>query len=133
MDTKSIGKHLRLAAILNTPEFAVLTEKQQIFVARYISGGLVFNRYDAADAAAAAYRTPNAAVLGAELLGQKKIKRVLDLHFRRSEFEVLLADLRRLLKRSERRGSNTSSLVPDLQRVLELLERHITRENADVR
>src|SRR5712691_2379300 len=103
-ETQIEKPRMRLLDLMRTPEFQTHSEKQGIFVARYISGGFLTGRCDPTDAAKTAYKTKNPEVLGAELLGQKKIKRVLDIHFQRSEVESLLAEVRHLIKRSSRRG-----------------------------
>jgi len=113
---------LRLADLMRTPEFMSLTERQQVFVARYVSGGFLNGRYNATDAAATAFRTRNPEVLGNELLGQTKIRAVLDLLFRRDPLESVLANLRYLLKRSNRRGANLYSLRPLWKRATAALE-----------
>ena len=92
-ETKIERPRLRLIDLMRTPEFQTLSEKQGIFVARYICGGILTGRYDATDAAKTAYGTKDPEVLGAELLGQKKIRLVLDLHFCRSEVESLLGEV----------------------------------------
>jgi hypothetical protein len=128
--SEATTKRLSFAEIFVRPEFQTLTKKQQIFCARYISSGVVSNHYDASDAAAFAYSTKNPAVLGQELLGQRKVRAVLDLHFGRNEFDGLVADLRRLLKRADRRGSDLNSLAPDLKKVLTLLEQHLAKDKS---
>jgi hypothetical protein len=107
--------HLRLKLwdVLSVPEFAQLTERQQIFLARYLSGGAVNGTFDPADAAKTGYRVApeNAAVLAYEVLGGKRVKRILDLAFGRSPMDRLLEDLHTVIKRSLRRDARNGGLA----------------------
>jgi hypothetical protein len=125
-ETKIERPRMSVIEIMRTPEFQTLSEKQSIFVARYISGGFLTGRYDATDAAATAYRTKNPVVLGAELIGQSKIKRVLDLHFRRSGLESILTDLRRAAKKSAKRGITSETV-----RALAAFDKYVAKENSN--
>jgi hypothetical protein len=133
-ETKIEKRRLRLIDLMRTPEFQTLSEKQGIFVARYVSSGFLTGRYDASDAAKTAYRTKNPEVLGAELLGQKKIKRILDLHFGRTPMDSILADLEKAVKKSLRRGSKSrpSTITPETARALQLFEQYVAaKENSN--
>src|SRR5712692_8136982 len=114
-ETKTEPARVRLAELLRTPEFGLLSEKQQVFCAALIASGFLTGRYDATAAAATAYKTKNPEVLGAELLGQTKIKRVLDIHFQRSPMDSILADLAKAVKKSLRRGSKSrpATITPE--------------------
>jgi hypothetical protein len=93
----------RLAEVMATPEFQMLTEKQQAFCAKYLSGGLL-DHYDAEAAVRAVYAVAspkNAKILSYELLANPKIKKVLDLHFNRTEPDVFLAELEQTIRRSK--------------------------------
>ena len=97
-----IGERVRLADLIQRREFQCLTPKQQAFLSRYISSGLLTGCYDASAATAAVYRTTpkNATIMSYEILGNRKIKAVIDLHFRRSEFDSIMDDLARAARLS---------------------------------
>lgn len=121
---------VRIAELMRLPAFALLTDKQQAFCALYVSSGFLHGAYDAADAAATVYRTKDArsaAALGAELLGQRKIRTVLDAHFGRSALDAILDDLQKAVKRSLRRGNRKFIvLTPELGRALQIFEQYVT-------
>jgi hypothetical protein len=123
-------KRVRIADLMRLPAFAELTDKQAAFVAVYVASGSLGGKYDATAAAQRVYQTKNpasAAALGSELLGQAKIRRVLDAHFGRNALDAILADLQRAVKRSLRRGNKKyAMLTPELARALELFEAYIT-------
>jgi hypothetical protein len=123
-------KRVRIAELMRLPDFALLTDKQQSFCALYVSSGFLTGAYDAADAAARIYKTKDArsaAALGAELLGQRKIRTVLDAHFGRSALDSILSDFQKAVKRSLRRGNRKFIvLTPELGRALELFEQYIS-------
>jgi hypothetical protein len=108
---------ISLEELTLTPEFLVLSQKQKLFVTAF----LLLN--DASRAAQVAYKSPNSAILGAALLKQKKIKRVLDVHFGRSKMDSLLEDLHRVIKHSLRRGSK-KGVTPELAAALAFYEKH---------
>lgn len=111
---------LRLAALTQTAEFGLLTSKQQAFVLKLVALGLTTGRYDATVAAGFAYTTKNPEILGAELMGQRKIKRVLDIHFCRSGLDSILADLRVVVKQARRQRE----LTPALEKALLAFEKY---------
>jgi hypothetical protein len=123
-------KRLRLADLLRLPEFATLTPKQQAFVALYVASGFLTDTYDATAAVQKVYRTKDeksAGALGAELLGQRKIRTVLDAHFGRNALDALLTDLQKAVKRSLRRSNKKFIvLTPELARALEIFEQYVT-------
>jgi hypothetical protein len=125
-------KKVRLADLLRLPDFQTLTDKQQLFVALYISSGHHTGTYNAADAAARVYRTKDtksAAALGAELLGQRKIRTVLDLHFGRDALAGLLVDLQRAVKRGLRRGNKKFVVItPEVASALLIFEAYVSAE-----
>jgi hypothetical protein len=121
---------VRIADLLRLPEFALLTDKQAAFTALYVSSGFLTGKYDAADAAARVYKTKDeksAAALGAELLGQRKIRTVLDAHFGRNALDALLTDLQKAIKRGLRKGNKKFQVItPEVAQALLLFEKYIT-------
>jgi hypothetical protein len=109
--------HVGLDELMLTPEFLVLSGKQKFFVTCF----LLLN--DASRAAALAYKSPNAAVLAAALLKQRKIKRVLAVHFQQDPMQALLEDLHKVIRHSLRRGSK-KGVSPELVAAMDFYERH---------
>jgi hypothetical protein len=110
--------HVPLEALMLDPTFLVLTPRQRLFIA-----ALLCLDYNASAAAKIAYKSDNAAILGAALLKQGKVKRVLDIHFGRSKMDSLLEDLHRVIKHSLRRGSKRG-VTPELAAALAFYEKH---------
>jgi hypothetical protein len=121
-------KRVRIADLMRLPDFAELTDKQQAFCALYVSSGFLTGKYDAGEAAAKVYRTKDAksaAALGAELLGQSKIRRLLDAHFGKSALDSMLSDLQKAVKRSVRRGSKKFVMItPEVAQALLLFDKY---------
>jgi len=127
-----IGERVRLADLIQRQEFQCLTSKQQAFLSRYISSGLLTGCYDAAAAVSSVYRTTpkNAVVMGHEILGNRRIKRVLDLHFCRNEIDSLMDDLGRAARLSISRDlKNGGSLSIATIKAVQLLKSH-ARQNS---
>jgi hypothetical protein len=127
MTAETRGRVLTLKQVARLPEFQQLSERQQIFVSRYLSGVAVTGRYDAGDAASVAYRVKpeNAHVMGWEILGGKRVKKVIDLAFGRSPMDRLLEDLHVMIKRSLRRDARNGGLAnADTTRAIEFYEKH---------
>lgn len=120
---------VRLADLMKHEVFQCLTKKQQIFVAKLVALGLTTGNYDHVAAAAFAYRTKNPQVLGAELLGQAKIRRCLDVHFRRSNLESILDHLGRAAKKSVKRGEGLS---PETVKALAVFAQYVQKETSNV-
>ena len=110
---------LRLDELI--PALQELNRSQQLFLARYISNGTVTGTYDAEEACRLAYPkcTSDKAiqVRACQLLAKPTIRRVLDLHFRRSEAESLLIEVRRLLKRALRRNADRPKLLNAIRKL----------------
>jgi hypothetical protein len=98
-----------MAELMATPEFCALTEKQKGFCARYCSVGIQTGRYSATEAAAVTYATKHPQNLGAGLLRQRKIRKVLDIHFRTSPLDAILINLETCARRSAKLGMGLSS------------------------
>lgn len=128
-----INERVRLADLIQRREFQCLTSKQQAFLSRYISSGLLTGCYDATAAVASVYRTTpkNAVVMSYEILGNRKIKAVMDLHFRRSELDSIMDDLGRAARLSIARDlKNGGSLTIATIKAIQLLKSH-ARQNPD--
>jgi hypothetical protein len=92
---------LSLEALILTPEFRVLNDHQRKFVVRYVEDGLASSGYDAVAALKHAYGpVKNTEIREYHTLRNKTVKKVLDLHFRRSPLESILADLQRAARKS---------------------------------
>lgn len=121
-----------LDELMATPEFALLTKKQQVFVAVLIVLGSMTGDYNAEEAASLAYGTVNGQVLGLELMQQSKIKRVLDIHFRRDPMDSLLSDLHRAIKKALRKSTPPEQARAELGRVIEFYERESGKRKAGI-
>jgi hypothetical protein len=116
---------LHLGEIMELPEWRILTEAQQIFLSRYVSVGMTTGRYDAVEACKIAYKNTKYAELRAyQLLGNKRLRKIIDAHFQRSAMDSMLADLHSVIKRSLRRGSKVRGANPDLTAALAFFEKH---------
>ncbi len=125
-ELQSERNHARIAELRETPEFQALTEKQQTFVAKFVSDGLVNNgHYSAPAAAKLAYKTKNPQSLGTGLLRQRKIKKVLAIHFRTSPLDGVLLDVQTSARRAARLGVG---ITPKLQRALLAFEKYVRAE-----
>ena len=127
-----IWERVRLADLIQRREFQCLTPKQRSFISRYISSGLLTGVYDASAATAAVYKTTpkNAVVMSYEILGNRKIKAVIDLHFRRSEFDSIMDDLARATRISMARDLKQGGLSIATVKAIQLLKSH-ARQNPD--
>jgi len=129
VQTETAKPRLGIAELLSHEDFQILTPQQQSFVARYISTGVRTGTYDALDAVKHSYGVSlkNATALAAHLLGHKKIKKIVDLHFGRSdrsELDVLLPILANAIKRSIRNDlKEKGSLSIATTKALEFFER----------
>jgi hypothetical protein len=93
---------LSLEAVITTPEFLALNPAMRKFVVRYIDQGLADGTYDAVAALKHAYGShiKRVDIRAYQILRNKKVKKVLDIHFRRSGLESILADLKRAARKS---------------------------------
>lgn len=126
-ELQSERNHARIAELMETRAFGDLTLKQQTFVSKFISDGLVSHgHYDATAAAKLAYETKNPQNLGAGLLRVRKIKRVLAIHFRTSPLDGILLDVQMCARRSARLGVG---ITPKLKRALLAFEKYVKEHN----
>lgn len=106
--TPPVTERLSMSEIIRLPEFQRLTPQQQIFVSCYISSGIQTGTYDALGSIMKAYNgsLKNARIMACQMLANKKIARILDLHFfgrtDHSELNDLLAVLCKAIKKSIR-------------------------------
>jgi hypothetical protein len=128
-----MSDRLRLTDLMQRQEFQRLTPKQQAFVAKVVSLGVTTGSYDAVTAAQTVYHTTpkNAVVMSYELLGNRKIKAVLDAHFGRTEYESIMDDLARATRTSMARDlKHGGSLSIATIKAVQLLKSH-ARQNPD--
>jgi len=114
---------VRLTDLLSASEFKTLTGPQRSFLLEYIAGGLANGRYSATDACRVAYpRVKATAVWASRLLQNRRIKKVIALHLGLTEVEVVLADVRALIKKAKRKNARLDLLVPYWIRTVDALE-----------
>ncbi len=114
---------LHFSAIQSSVEFMALTERQQVWVLKYLADGMTTGRYDAAAATMAAYNPKDmktAAVMGWQMLNRRHVKKVLDLHFKISPMGSLLIALEKAIHKSLRRDGTPTVAT---QRAIEFYER----------
>ena len=117
------------AIIARHPQtWLALSRQQQNFIFEYVSSGITQGHYDAESAARAAYpKVKHITVWASRLLGNKHIKTILAWHLGLTDAEVLLADIRSLVKRSRRKGANLDILVAPWLRAVAALEAFIAK------
>jgi hypothetical protein len=127
-------ERMEISELVKRAEFQILTIKQQRFVRSYIESGASTGTYDALSAVQSAYQVAakNAVILSYELLGNRKIKAVLNLHFGRTEFDSILTDLERALSKTLKRDAKTGSLSVATSKALEFYERHVKTPTSPV-
>jgi hypothetical protein len=108
--------------------WGVLSRQQRAFVIEYISTGLGQGKYDAVAACRIAYPNVKAVEIWASrVLANRRIKKVIALHLGLSDAEMLLADIRALIKRSRRKGANLDILVAPWLRATVALEAYVAK------
>src|SRR5713101_5322500 len=124
--TNQITQCMSLAELKSRAEWQILTDKQKFFVQSYIASGIDTGTYDAQFAVQSAYDTAGktAVILSYELLANRKIQRVLDLHFGHTEMDSLLADLAKAIKQSLRKGELTDATAT----AIKFFEKHTRRQ-----
>jgi hypothetical protein len=122
---------LALTATIMTPEYLALNLRQKTFVVHYVDSGLSDGVYDAVAALRIAYGPDikRADIRAYQILRNKKVKKVLDLHFRRSGLESILVDLKRAARQSVRLKLG---LTPATVKALAAFEAYIS-ESANVK
>jgi hypothetical protein len=120
-------ERMEISELVKRAEFQILTIKQQTFVRAYVESGMTTGTYDALSAVQSAYEVAakNAVILSYELLGNRRIKAVLNLHFGRTEFDSILTDLERALSKTLKKDAKAGSLSVATSKALEFYERHV--------
>ena len=123
-------KFMRLDEVAALPEFAKLNPSQRKFVIDHVGAGLVSGTYDAVSAVRFAYgqEIKNPQIRAHQILNNRHVRRVLNLHFRRSDLEILLSDLKRAAQKSARLGVG---LTPETTKALHAFEEYVARENSN--
>jgi hypothetical protein len=127
-------ERIDISELIKSAEFQILTRKQQAFVRAYVESGMTTGTYDPLSAVQSAYEVAakNAVILSYELLGNRKIKAVLNLHFGRTEFDSILSDLERTLSKTLKKDAKAGSLSVATTKALEFYERHVKTPTSPV-
>jgi len=113
-------------------DWNALSEQQTSFLIEYIVGGVANGKYDARAAARIAY--PNVEKIGIwanRLLVNPRVASIIRLHQGMSEAEVLLADVKALVKKVRRSNTNPVTLVAPLLQLAAALKAYIAKENVE--
>lgn len=100
--TKTMER-IGLDDLIQTSQFRVLTPQQQDFVIAYVKSGVESGTYDGLAACTAAYKpasTKIAGVMVAQIMGNPKVKKVLDLQVGRTPREAFLLELEKTIQHS---------------------------------
>jgi hypothetical protein len=124
--TEQSKNRLSLTAIMALPEWQLLTSQQQTFLGKFLASGLSTGEYNALSAVKTAYRVSekNAPSLASHLLGQRKVRRLLDLHFGRSPVDSMLEDLEKSIQKSLRTDRKNGRLRTSTVKAASLLVRY---------
>ena len=109
----STSKRLTLEELESTQEYQRLTQKQQLFVATYIEGGLLDGQYDAIAATRTAYKCKSAEVariMSYSILANIRIVEVLNRHFNVEPIEEFLRTLDRAIRNKKLTQAQISAL-----------------------
>jgi hypothetical protein len=96
-------ERIALEDLVQTSQFKLLTPQQQDFVTAYVKSGVDSGTYDGLGACTAAYKPASlkiAGVMVAQIMGNSKVKKVLDLHFGRTPQEAFLLELEKTIQHS---------------------------------
>jgi len=102
-DTSGTSVTRSLSELMSMPCWLALTNQQGSFLGSYISVGRSTGKYDAVRAAKLNYRcrdSKGAQIRAAQLLNSSAVRLVLDAHYRRSETDAGILEVKRLLKQS---------------------------------
>jgi hypothetical protein len=125
LPTKSTKPAMTISELLKSPVWGRLAPQQQILLAEYLSAGLAQGRYDIQAACRLAYprvKSENLKVWMSRLKANPRIRAVLAHYFGDPEIAVVITELQRLIKRSERKGAKLDLLVPYWLRTVDALE-----------
>jgi hypothetical protein len=112
-------------------DWRALSPQQGDFVIAYISGGLANGKYDAKAAAQFAYpRVKRIGIWANRLQATRRVMRILALHQGLTEGEVLLAEVRAIIQKVRRDGSNPNVLISPLLQVAAALKAYVAKENS---
>ena len=104
-------------------DWMALSPQQTVFITEWMSGSIGNGRYSPVDACRAAYpRVKNPAVWASRLMKNKRVARIVHLHFGLSETQTVLFEVKALIKRSKRKGARLDLLVAPWHRVADALE-----------
>lgn len=121
---------LPLGAVILSEEYKKLNLAQGRFVVSYIDQAVATGVYDAVDSIRRAYgqsiKTPE--LRAYQILRNKKVKKVLDLHFRRSELDSILSELQRAARKS---AKMKGGLTPATKKALEAFAAFVAREKSN--
>ena len=119
---------ISLEAIMVTPEYQTLSPVRRRFVVRYIEQGTATGVYDAVDSVkyAVGLHIKHIEIRAYQLLRNKAVRQVLDIHFRRSGLEPILSDLKRAARKSIKLGLG---LTPATEKALAAFEAYIEAKN----
>jgi hypothetical protein len=126
-----VANPLAISELMRTIQWRALSTQQKAFCAKFIVSTKRTGVGDAVAAVRVAYPgIRDSKIWASRLLSNPRIKKVLALYFGMTDAEVLLADIRALVKRSRRRGANMDNLVPMWLRVAAALEALIAKEHS---
>lgn len=106
-------KKLTLDEVQQTQEYAILTPKQQLFVASYIQGGMQTGIYDPVSAVQLSYHCENpesARVMSYAMMNNIRIIEALNRHFNSEPIESFLKEVSRAIRNKKLSVSQVQAL-----------------------
>lgn len=110
---EEIKNRMPLSQLALTAEYQKLTQKQQLFCATYISGGLLDGNYDPVAATLTAYKCRSmevARIMSYSMMANIRIVAVLNLHFGTTPSEQFLEVLDRAIRNKNLSPSQLAAL-----------------------
>lgn len=115
-----------LEQLVQLPEFNRLNQKQQTWIVFYVGRGIATGTYNALTATMFAYNpSKHVEVRAHQLLAKRRIRAVLDLHFRHTELDKILSDLRLAVNKSLR---TKAGLSPEISSALLAFESYVATQ-----